>query len=91
MSDFIRKITGIGGTNNVNYIPVVYYCVCDTPAMGSSNYIKEAKWYGSSDGNITESATANIELYNGLIVAVLFTKGLGNNTWTTGSDYKLKI
>ncbi len=85
MSDFIRKITGIGATDNVNYIPVVFYCICDTNA---DTLAKTAKWVGKSDGNTVNGA---IKLYKGLAVAVLFVNGFGESNSSSGNIYTLNI
>lgn len=86
MSDMIRKITGINGTNTVNYIPVVYYCVCDTAA---NDIGKKAYWIGNSNGN---QITSNvIKLYKGATFAILFTNGFGKSRSSSGIEYKLNI
>lgn len=72
MSEMIRKITGIGGLGKEHYIPVVYYCVCDSEANAE---IKTAKWIGTSEGE--EVSPNNFELYKGMAVAVLFVNGFG--------------
>ena len=85
MSEMIRKITGIGASTNVNYIPVVHYCVCNTAA---NTITKTATWIGNSDG--TETSDANINLYKGAVFAVLFTNGMGS-VGGTDKTYKLNI
>ena len=69
-SELIRKITGIGGPEQVNYIPVVYYCDCGTAA---TSQIKYAKWIGSSEGNTADPI--EFDLYSGMAIAVLFRNG----------------
>lgn len=73
MSEIIREITGIGATNNVNYIPIVHYCVCNS---GTNKEIQEARWIGKSDEpyEVTVSP-GKFNYYEGMTVAVLFTDG----------------
>lgn len=84
MSEFIRKITGIGGSSNVNYIPVVHYCICESAA---EDEIKEAVWVGNSDG--TTADEAGLDLYPGLTLAVYFLHGIGSADSDT--QFKLKL
>lgn len=86
MSEMIRKITGIGASTNVNYIPVVYYCICDTDANDNN---KIAKWIGNSNG--TAVTNEKLELYNGIIIAIKFTKGINKLDAITNDRIKLKI
>ena len=86
MSELIRKITGIGGPDEVNYIPVIHYCICDSAA---DENIKEAKWIGNSNG--TEASPNDFELYKGINIAVLFKNGFGIETPSPEVGFSLKI
>ena len=72
MSEMIRKITGIGSSSNVNYIPVVYYCVCNDEA---DTLNKTIQWIGQVGDN-EEVDSSEIELYKGLTLAILFVNGI---------------
>ena len=86
MSELIRKITGIGGPDEVHYIPVVHYCVCST---AENQRIKVANWIGYSDG--TAVSPENFELYKGINIAVLFKNGFGVETPAPNEGFLLTI
>lgn len=86
MSELIRKITGIGGPDEVHYIPVVHYCVCST---AENQRIKIANWIGYSDG--TAVSPENFELYKGINIAVLFKNGFGVETPAPNEGFLLTI
>lgn len=91
MSEFIRKITGISGSTNVNYIPVVYYCHCSTAATTRDKVIE---WY--ADSSATDSSqcieSSTIPVYRGLTLAVYFKNGIDKKDDVTSSNcYRIKI
>ena len=86
MSELIRKITGIGGPDEVNYIPVIHYCVCDSAA---SEVNKIAKWIGDSEG--LEATPQDFELYKGITIAVLFTNGFGIEEDAPDTGFTLQV
>lgn len=86
MSELIRKITGIGGPDEVNYIPVIHYCVCDSAA---NEVNKIAKWIGDSEG--LEATPQDFELYKGITIAVLFTNGFGIEEDAPDTGFTLQV
>lgn len=90
MSELIRKITGIGGPDEVNYIPVVYYCICNDPA---NTLEKNILWIGNSSISSSPVDTFKIILYKGLTLAVLFVNGIEKITEgeAASSGYTLKV
>lgn len=86
MSELIRKITGIGGPDEVNYIPVIHYCVCDSEA---NEVNKIAKWIGDSEG--LEAIPQDFELYKGITIAVLFTNGFGIEEDAPDTGFTLQV